>query len=151
MFPNNGVSDDDESKVVQLNNGSFLVDIRTVQYRWFTISNDNGYSCGTFCSQYEILDQRCNGEIIHHTSTLDGFNKDCLIRTNLHSQNGRKKLTITIIYNEGKIRKYRKIIELSYSMYYSVAISPIDEKFMFIGKNGSILILNLVVKWYYQF
>lgn len=64
MNPNRGVDGGDESKVVELNNGSILMDIRTNGNRRFTISNDNGITWGPVISQKELVDPNCNGEII---------------------------------------------------------------------------------------
>lgn len=128
MTPNRGVDGGDESKVVELNNGSILMDIRTNGNRRFTISNDNGYSWGPVYSQPELLDPNCNGEIIRYTSTLDGFDKDRLIHTSLYSNSGRKNLTIMISYDEGQTWKYKKVIEPSWCIYSSVTTSPHDGK-----------------------
>lgn len=128
MSPNRGVNGGDESKVIELNNGSILMDIRTAGKRRFTISNDNGYSWGPVYPQDQLIDPNCNGEIIRYTSTLDGYDKNRIIHTNLHSTEGRKNLVIMISYDEGETWKYMKVIEPSYCIYSSVATSPIDGK-----------------------
>lgn len=54
----------DVSKLVELNNGSILMDIRTSPNRRFTISNDGGITWGEVFTRNDMPDPACNGEII---------------------------------------------------------------------------------------
>lgn len=117
----------DESKVVELNNGSILMDIRTSPKRRFTISNDEGMTWGEVYVRNDMQDPACNGEIIRYTSTLDGYNKDRLIHTNLRNAT-RRNLVIKISYDEGNTWPVEKVIYPSYAIYSAVTTSPIDGK-----------------------
>ena len=60
----------DESKIIELNNGDLLMSIRNKGLTWKTAYN-----------QSDIPDPNCDGDIIHYTSTLDGYNKNRLLHT----------------------------------------------------------------------
>lgn len=128
MSNSRSVSNGDESKVVQLNNGSILMDIRTKPNRRYSISNDEGITWNGAYAQPDLQDPACNGEIIRYTSTLDGYNKNRLIHTNLHHDSQRKNLVIKISYDEGNTWPIEKVIEPSYAIYSAVTTSPIDGK-----------------------
>lgn len=63
MSPFRGVDGEDKSKLVELNNGSIIMDIRTNGKRRFTISNDNGISCGPPIRNPSSLIQHAMGKL----------------------------------------------------------------------------------------
>lgn len=128
MSNSRSCSNGDESKVVQLNNGSILMNIRTKPNRRFAISNDEGMTWSSLYAQPELFDPACNGEIIRYTSTLDGYDKNRLIHTNLNHTSDRKNLVIKLSYDEGNTWPVVKVIEPSWAIYSACTTSPIDGK-----------------------
>lgn len=129
MSPHYGTTTGDESKVVELNNGSVLMSIRHRPDRFFTISNDGGVTWGPTVSMKDLHDPACNGDLIRYTSTKDGFDKDRLIHTMLYTSNGnstRWNLTVLVSYDEGNTWPVKKVLEPSYAIYSSITFSPID-------------------------
>ena len=63
MSPFRSVDREDESKLVELNNGSIIMDIRTNGKRRFTISNDNGISWGPPIRNPSSLIQHAMGKL----------------------------------------------------------------------------------------
>lgn len=112
----------DESKVVELNDGSLMVNSRlNPDYRWVHLSSDGG---NTWLSEkdFQLPDPRCNAAIIRYTSTLDGYAKDRLIFSNAGSQTGRENLTIRISYDEGRTWSSGKVVNPGPSAYSSLTI-----------------------------
>ncbi|OHT05259.1 neuramidase [Tritrichomonas foetus] len=117
----------DESKLVELNNGSVLMSVRRRPNRAFIISNDGGVTWGKEWNHPEVKDPACNGDLIRYTSTKDGYDKDRLIHTLLYSGTGsadRKNLTIMISYDEGNTWPVKKVIYGSWAIYSSVTFDP---------------------------
>lgn len=129
----------DESKVVELNNGSNLMSIRKSPNMLFSLSNDSGLTSSYAVPQTDILEPYCNGDIIRYTSTKEGYNKDRLIHTIPYNTGGRKNLTIMINYDEGSTWPVKKVIHANQAAYSSVTFSPIDGKiYVFWGKGGGV-------------
>lgn len=113
----------DESKVVELNNGSVLMSIRHAPNRYFAISNDRGESWQNYWSHPDVRDPACDGDIIRYTSTLDGYNKDRLIHTIPYS-GSRSNVSVLISYDEGNTWPVKKTIHADSSAYSSAAVLP---------------------------
>lgn len=126
----------DESKVVELNNGSILMSIRQSPNRLFSISNDGGLTWGYPVAQNDILEPWCNGDIIRYTSTKDGYNKNRLLHTIPYNTAGRKNLTIMVSYDEGNTWPVKKVIHPNSAAYSSVTFSPIDGKIYVFWERG---------------
>lgn len=126
----------DETKVVELNNGSLLVSIRhkpanaSDSKRIFAVSHDKGHHWEYPVNRHDFIDPGCNGDIKRYTSTLDGYDKDRLIHTNQYHVSSRRNLTIKISYDEGNTWKYVKSLDPALSAYSAVAIA----------NNGDILV-----------
>lgn len=128
MSPNASVHDGDESKLVELNNGSIIMDIRTKPFRRFAISNDEGITWENVHPHYHLQDPACNGEIMRYTSTLDGYDKNRLLHTNVNHSSVRQNLVIKVSYDEGETWPVEKVICAGRSIYSSIAFSVIDGK-----------------------
>lgn len=112
----------DESKVIELNDGTLMVNSRVGKdYRWVHRSK-NGGSTWESEKEYQLPDPRCNGSIIRYTSTKDGYAKDRLLFSNAGSQSGRNNLTIRISYDEGKTWSAGKVVNPGASAYSSLTI-----------------------------
>ncbi|KAK8876516.1 hypothetical protein M9Y10_006730 [Tritrichomonas musculus] len=111
----------DESKVVELNNGSVLMSIRHKPHRFFSISHDKGLTWSNWWDKPELIDPACNGEIKYYTSTLDGYNKDRLIHSILYNSGGRKNLSILVSYDNGETWPVKKVLWPNGGAYSSLA------------------------------
>ena len=122
----------DESKVLQLADGSLMINSRVNRSgaRWIHRSTDEGKSWQSEKSK-ELIDPGCNGSIIRYTSVKDGYAKNRLLFSNCNTVKGRKNLTIKISYNEGKSWSKGKVIHADSAAYSSLTIC----------KDGSIGIL----------
>ena len=118
----------DEAKVVQLNNGSILMSIRTRNgHRYFAISNDEGDTWPVKgYERSEIVDPNCNAEIMRYTSTLDGYDQDRLIHTYLDSTSGRRNLTLLVSYDEGETWVHNKRLYTGLASYSTMTMDPYD-------------------------
>ena len=122
----------DESKVIQLNDGTLMINSRVNRsgVRWIHRSADFGKSWQSTKSE-ELIDPGCNGSIIRYTSVKDGYSKNRLLFANCNTKKGRKNLTIKISYDEGKSWSKGKVIEAGSAAYSSLTVC----------KDGSIGIL----------
>lgn len=111
----------DESKVIELNNGSVLMSIRHKPHRFFSISHDKGLTWSNWWDKNDLIDPACNGEIKYYTSTLDGFEKDRIIHSLLYNSGGRKNLSILVSYDNGETWPYKKVLWPNGAAYSSLA------------------------------
>lgn len=111
----------DESKVIELNNGSVLMSIRHKPHRFFSISHDKGLTWSNWWDKTDLVDPACNGEIKYYTSSLDGFEKDRIIHSILYSANGRKNLSILVSYDNGETWPVKKVLWPNGAAYSSLA------------------------------
>lgn len=112
-----------EAKVVELNNGDILMNIRQKPYRYESISHDKGLTFGDVVARPDLVDPSCNGEIIRYTSTRDGYDKDRLIFVNDHHPSQRMNTSIKISYDEGKTWAVSKVIHAGNAWYPAVTIT----------------------------
>ena len=114
----------DESKVVELNDGTILMSIRRQGGgpRYFNTSNDNGETWNTHSEWPELVEQGCNGDIVRYTSTLDGYDKDRILHTIVNDRSTRQNVTMFLSYDEGKTWPIKKSICKTGSAYSSIAI-----------------------------
>lgn len=113
----------DESKVMELNNGSVLMSIRHSPQRVLGCSNDHGKTWLPMIQHPEIRDPACNGDIIRYTSTKDGYDKDRIIHT-IPYAGSRSNVSVLISYDETNTWPVKKTIHLAGSAYSSAAVLP---------------------------
>ena len=115
----------DESKVIELADGSLMVNSRVNRYgtRHVHVSKDGGQTW-TGWREDQLVDPGCNGAIIRYTSKEDGYQKNRLIFSNANSFNGRKNLAVRISYDEGKTWSKGKVITSGTAMYSDLTICP---------------------------
>ena len=114
----------DESKVVELNDGTILMSIRRQGGgpRYFNTSNDGGETWNTYSEWPELVEQGCNGDIVRYTSTLDGYDKDRILHTIVNDRSTRQNVTMFLSYNEGTTWPVKKSICKTGSAYSSITI-----------------------------
>ncbi len=114
--------DGDESKVVQLADGTLLMSIRNRfgTLRKFSISHDNGATWSDPLPAEDMPDPRCNGDILRYT--VDG--KDILLQSLPGSPNKRVDVTIYTSEDNGKTWPYKYIVTKAPSAYSAMTILP---------------------------
>lgn len=113
----------DESKIVELSDGSLMINARVNKkgYRYIHRSNNQGISWET-SSDENLKDPGCNASIIRYTSKAAGDDKDRLLFSNANSSEGRVNMTVKISYDEGETWSEGKTIYSGSSAYSSMTI-----------------------------
>ena len=111
----------DESKIVELSNGDWLVNSRlnSKGYRYSHISNDKGLSWSSFKNN-ELLDPGCNAGLINYP--LNYKNKNALLFSNAFSSKDRVNLSLSVSFDEGKNWEKSKTVYKGDSAYSSLTI-----------------------------
>ena len=111
----------DESKLVQLADGSLMINSRKeVGKRFEHRSNDGGKTWST--KPFGLVDPQCNASILAMTAVGDGFSKNRLLFCNAASAKGRKNLTLQISYDDAATWSHSKIIDAGPSAYSELTI-----------------------------
>ncbi|HUH29149.1 sialidase family protein [Gelidibacter sp.] len=113
----------DESKVIQLADGSLMINARVngKGMRYVHTSTDEGKTWTTKEAP-ELIDPGCNASIIRYTSVEDGYDKNRLLFSNAKSEKGRVNMTVRISYDEGKTWTEGKTIYEGPSAYSDMTI-----------------------------
>lgn len=119
---NPATTNGDESKVVQLADGTVIMSIRnrTGSLRKFSYSHDNGETWSDPMPIEGLPDPRCNGDIIRYT--LDG--QDLLLQSLPGDPKGRNNVAIYVSKDGGKTWPIKKTIVNLPSAYSSMTILP---------------------------
>ena len=115
----------DESKIIELDNGNLLMNIRSSGgYRKTSISTDGGESWSPSQVENQLIDPRVNADLIRYTSTLDGFDKSRLLFSNPRDPSQRRNLHVYLSTDEGVTwpTDYSKQIYEGLSGYSSLTI-----------------------------
>ena len=106
----------DESKIIELNNNSWMVNSRTNKngYRYSHISTDNGK---TWISEKrsDLIDPGCNASLIN-------YNDDVLLFSNVSNNKNRVNLVIRVSLDQGKSWSNPKSIYKGEAAYSSMTI-----------------------------
>lgn len=109
----------DESKIVELNDGSWMVNSRVnkLGYRYSHVSNDDGK---TWISKKEesIIDPGCNGSLIRYSHDK----KNLLLLTNINNKKERKEIVLRYSIDEGRSWSNPKIIYNGEAAYSSMTV-----------------------------
>ncbi len=113
----------DESKVVELMDGSLMVNSRVskIGMRYVHLSKDDGISW-TSEPDPQLVDPACNASLIRYSSVSKGADKNRLLFSNPKSESSRENLTVKISYDEGKTWPYEKVIYSGKAAYSSMTI-----------------------------
>ena len=109
----------DESKIVELNDGSWMVNSRVnkLGYRYSHVSNDDGKN---WISKKEesIIDPGCNGSLIRYSHGK----KNLLLLTNINNKKERKEIVLRYSTDEGRSWSNPKIIYNGEAAYSSMTV-----------------------------
>lgn len=113
----------DESKIVELSDGSWMVNSRVnnTGNRYVHTSNNEGKTWKT-TSETELSDPSCNASIISHNYKEGRVIKNVLIFANANSQSKRENMTVKLSYDDGKTWSEGKTIYSGSSAYSSLTI-----------------------------
>ncbi|NNF36519.1 MAG: exo-alpha-sialidase [Saprospiraceae bacterium] len=113
----------DESKVIELADGSLMVNSRVNKSgsRYIHRSQDYGMTW-TSTSDSQLIDPSCNASIIRYTSEKNGWDKNRLLFSNANAPDKRENMTIKISYDEGITWTSGKTIYPGSSAYSSMTI-----------------------------
>lgn len=121
-----GSSDGDESKIVELSDGSLIMSVRnryrSEKYnnrRLFSRSFDRGETWSEMCPVEDIVDPACNGEII----TAEYCGKEVVLHSSPGSTDKREKVTIYASLDGGKTFPYSKVACEGGSAYSSMTMT----------------------------
>lgn len=119
---NPATTDGDESKVVQLADGTVIMSIRNRHgsLRKFSFSKDNGETWSDPVPVEGLPDPRCNGDIIRYNR--DG--KDLLLQSLPGDPKGRNDVAIYVSADNGKTWPIKKTVVTCPSAYSSMTILP---------------------------
>ncbi len=122
----------DESKIVELANGNWMVNSRVAKqsYRTVHISSDEGKSW-THKTDSTLIDPVCNASIIRYTSKKHKLSDKILIFANNNDKQHRRNLTVRVSFDDGKTWSKGKTIYSGSSAYPTLTIL----------KNGDIAVL----------
>lgn len=122
---NPGTLHGDESKVVQLADGTVLMSIRN---RWkgkriFSKSTDNGTTWSEPWEVADIDDPACNGDIID-IQNYNGAGSDLLLQSLPGSKTDRRDVCVYVSRDGGKTWPVRRVVAPVPSAYSSMAVLP---------------------------
>lgn len=122
-FIDTPISPANESKVVELADGSWMVNARAngKGLRYVHVSSDEGKTWKSR-PEKQLIDPGCNGSVIRYTSIKDGYKKNRLLFSNAKMKKGRKNMTVRISYDEGKTWSVGKTIYTGGSAYSSLTV-----------------------------
>ncbi len=112
----------DESKIVELSDGTLIMSIRNRfgTLRKFSYSTDRGETWSEQVPIEGLPDPRCNGDII--TYNLDG--KELLLQSLPGDPKSRKNVAIYVSEDNGKTWNTKKTVVTSPSAYSSMTVLP---------------------------
>jgi sialidase-1 len=113
----------DESKVVELADGSWMVNSRVKKagMRYTHTSADMGKTWTTK-PEPSLLDSACNASFIRYTATADGYDKNRLLFSNPKSAKKREDMTVRVSYDEGATWTAGKTVYPGLAAYSSMTI-----------------------------
>ena len=111
-----------EAKIVELNNGDLMMNIRSQNYRKIVVSDTGGEMWGTPYYETELIDPFCNADFIRYTSTLNGFNRNRILFSNPKHSSSRVNLHAFVSVDEADTWPYSKQIYSGNAAYSSLTI-----------------------------
>ncbi|HBG28540.1 MAG: hypothetical protein A2Y10_19855 [Planctomycetes bacterium GWF2_41_51] len=121
IYPNCG-----ESQVIELIDGTVLMDIRNHQYRGKraqALSYDGGHSWTKIDFQTDLIEPLCQASIFRF-APYKGFDKSIILFSNPHSATQRVNMTVQASLDECKTWKYSKSLYQGPTAYSCLARLP---------------------------
>lgn len=150
FFVDTPISPADESKVVELADGSWMINARANKkgMRYVHTSTDEGKTWITK-PEPNLIDPGCNGSIIRYTSIEDGFKKNRLLFSNAKMKKGRTNMTVRVSYDEGKTWTEGKTIYKGGAAYSSLTVLKNGDIGLFFEKDDYTenVFVSFSLKW----
>lgn len=129
----------DESKLVELSDGRWLISIRNPDkgYRRYAISSDRGASWSRTTEWLDLRDPACNGDIMRYSLKADGARHDRLIHSIPYDSGRRCNVSVAVSYNEGHTWPVNKCVWACDAGYSALTLL----------QDGSIGLLTEVGNW----
>ncbi len=102
----------DESKIIELADGSWLMSIRNpdMGYRRYTLSHDKGASWSEVGEWRDLPDPACNGDLLRYSLRSEGARRDRLLHSIPADTAERRNVSVALSYDEGKTWPVRKTV-----------------------------------------
>ncbi|MDY0215574.1 MAG: sialidase family protein [Bacteroidales bacterium] len=149
-FIDNPIVPADESKIVELSDGTWMINSRVqgAGLRFVHTSNDEGL---TWLSKPDsaLIDPACNASIIRYTSINKGADKNRLLFANAKMKDERKNMSIRISYDEGKTWTEGKTIYAGSAAYSSLTVLSNGDIGLFFEKDNyqQNVFVRLTLEW----
>ena len=113
-----------ESKLVQLDDGSLMINCRQENNtkRMIGKTDDDGNTWDDIHYDNTLIEPKCNASFIRYTSVLDGFAKSRLLFSNPASSSSRVNMKVRLSYDEGETWTDGKVLNPGSSAYSSLSI-----------------------------
>ena len=117
-----------ETQVVELADGSLMLNTRSAPNRTVVISTDAGETWGAPWKDETLTEPElwggCQASLIRYTAVPDGFAKNRLLFSNPADPKYRFKMTVRISYDEGKTWAASKVINEGTGAYSCLTVLP---------------------------
>jgi sialidase-1 len=117
-----------ETQVVELVNGSLMLNIRHGGHRVVALSKDGGETWGKPWTDPALIEpenwEGCQASLIRYTRKRDGSSKDRLLFADPASPKDRLDMTVRVSYDEGQTWPVSRLIEKGRGGYSSLAVLP---------------------------
>lgn len=123
MSNNAALLDADESKIVELDGGDWLVSSRHAGGRYYATSSNEGKSWSSRKVWSELYEPGCNGDLIRLTSRSAGADKNRLLHS-IPNAGSRQNVTVFLSTDEGGSWPVKKSICPKGSAYSSLTVLP---------------------------
>lgn len=127
-----------EAKIVELNDGRWLVSIRNQNKgpRYYTISDNRGQTWTPVAQWENMIEPGCNGDIVNYTTTLDGYDRNRMLHTIPYHSTNRINVSMFLSYDEGSTWSYKKTLCATGSAYSSICVLPDNTIGVYLEENG---------------
>jgi len=111
-----------ECQVVELVDGSLMLNIRSKLYREVSLSTDGGLTWSDKRQARTLIEPTCQGSILRYTKRSDGFAKNRILFSNPAHQKRRVNMTVRFSCDEGKTWSVSKLIYPEQSAYSCLTV-----------------------------
>ncbi len=119
MSPNSAYSGGDESKLVELADGTVMISVRQSGNRGFNTSTDGGMTWGAQTTNSAISGNACNADVLY-------YNKHILVHSYINNAS-RQNLTVCVSLDNGKTWTSKRVICAPSSCYSTMDITSDNE------------------------
>ncbi len=110
-----------ESKLLELEDGSLLMSIRCSGTRMYALSTDGGDTWGSLKRWSDMTAADCNGDIIRYSSSADGKSR---ILHSVPNSSIRENVSVFLSYDEAQTWPVKKTIYKGPSAYSALTVLP---------------------------